>query len=95
MKNQYPTSPDWPKARKGSSAGPDCRPRLPVNATGWSYGMSCNIVLPAPGTDVLYLDGNVYEILAPGTSIFRHKSETLVWRGLYQARKVIDQPAGS
>jgi len=96
MKERYPIKPDWLKARNGSVAGPHSRPRHPAApGSRWSYGMRCNIVLPAPGTDVLYLDGSVYEILAPGTAIVRNNSETLLWRGLYQARKIMDQPTGT
>jgi hypothetical protein len=95
MNKWYPTQPDWLKAQNGRHAGPVDRPRLP-DRSGLSdfYGMQCNILLPAPGKDVLYLDGNVYEILAPGTAITRNERETLIWRGLYRARRIMDQPTG-
>ena len=95
MKKRYPINPDWSKANDRQKAGPVNRPRPAVNADPADfYGMRCNIVLPTPGTDVLYVDGSVYEILAPGTAVIRNDSESLIWRGLYQARR-LDQPTGT
>lgn len=94
MNEPYPMKPDWLKADKRVT-GPEHRPRPGAGGKeNWSYGMRCNILLPAPGNNVLYLDGNVYEILAPGTAVIRNDCENLIWRGLHQARHM-DQPTGT
>jgi hypothetical protein len=81
--------PDWLKADLKSGAGPDTRPRPPTEVMKTlTYNLECNLVLPAPEVRILYLDGTVYEILAPGTHVTHEDSEFLIWRGLYQAREL-------
>ena len=79
----------WLKAETTGEAGPGHRPRhLGEVMQKWTYNVSCSIPLPSPEIDVLYLKGSVYEIFAPCTMIRQNGSRALIWRGLYQARKI-------
>ena len=96
MNERIPMKRYWSKADAVRDAGPDFRPRpAPADFRPWEFSTTCNIVLPAPDTDVLYLDGGVYEILAPGTTLTRCGSENRVWRGLHTARAIDPGSAGS
>jgi hypothetical protein len=59
----------------------------------WSYSMTCDLVIPAPEKRLVCVNGEIYEVLAPGTRIVRGDTEALLWRGLYRVRRVVPGPS--
>ncbi len=81
--------PDWLKADDGRDAGSVRRPHPSLCFDSMaSFSMNCSIMIPSPDREVIYLDDDIYEILAPGTSVTRNDRESLLWRGLHVARRV-------